>query len=156
MLGLRTGPATQQLQGTTQSLVFVNREPIGFCTLAQYVGSYATVAVTAAGNQMVAARIDVALIASPPPPPAYSGPPPYPYYYYPITRRSPSALGSALVPIGAADGMVVVGIDPQAPRLDPEPIRVRGGSSIQALPVRPSASFARAAPPGPRGLFMTR
>jgi len=83
MLGLRTGPTTQQLQGTTQSLVFVNREPIGFCTLAQYVGSYATVAVTAAGNQMVAARIDVALIASPPPPPAYSGPPPYPYYYYP-------------------------------------------------------------------------
>jgi hypothetical protein len=93
VLGIRTGPTTQQLQATIYSVIYVNREPIGFCTLAQYVGSYATVAVTAAGNQMVAARIDVVLSAAPPAP-AYAGPPPYYYYpYYPYYYYPPISIG---------------------------------------------------------------
>jgi hypothetical protein len=93
VLGIRTGPTTQQLQATIYSVIYVNREPIGFCALAQYVGSYATVAVTAAGNQMVAARIDVVLSAAPPAP-AYAGPPPYYYYpYYPYYYYPPISIG---------------------------------------------------------------
>jgi hypothetical protein len=71
--------------------VFINSAPTSFCTLRQYIGGSATVSVTAAGNQMVAGRVDVYTTAAPvqpAPAPSYgyngpsSGSPYYgaPYY----------------------------------------------------------------------------
>jgi hypothetical protein len=78
--------------------IFVNSAPIGLCTLRQYVGSYASVAVTAVNSQLVVGRIDVLVgAAAPPPPPYYPYPAyyPYPYYYGP--------------PIGIGIGIVIGG-----------------------------------------------
>jgi hypothetical protein len=75
VLGQPNG-AVSIVSASAYTAAFVNGTPVGFCQLQQYVGSAATVSVAAAGNEMIAGRIDVtAGIASP-----YSAP--YPYYPY--------------------------------------------------------------------------
>jgi hypothetical protein len=45
--------------------IFVNSNPVGFCTLQQYVGSNVTVSVLPNGNQLVVKRVDVQTTATP-------------------------------------------------------------------------------------------
>ena len=51
--------------------VFINSVPASFCTLSQYVGSYAIASATAEGGLRTVGRVDVLI----PPPPFYN---PYP------------------------------------------------------------------------------
>jgi len=87
-LVLRSANETHRWPVPPTAVIFVNSAPIGLCTLQQYVGSYATVAVSAVDNRLVVGRIDVLVGATPPPPPYYAYPYypyccyPYPYYYY--------------------------------------------------------------------------
>jgi hypothetical protein len=48
------------------AMVFINSVPAGFCTLSQYVGSYAIASATAEGGLRIVGRVDVLV---PPPPP---------------------------------------------------------------------------------------
>lgn len=45
--------------------VFVNSQPVSFCTLQQYVGSTATVSLVPNGSQLMVKRVDVATTATP-------------------------------------------------------------------------------------------
>jgi len=74
------GGVVNTVPGTPYTAAFVNGVPVAFCALQQYIGGYAVATVTAAGNQLVAGRIDVMLAAAPAPAPYYY---PYPYGYYP-------------------------------------------------------------------------
>jgi hypothetical protein len=65
------------VSATNYTGVFVNGGPASFCGLQQYVGSYATASLAAAGNQLIVGRIDVAVGAATP----YYYPYPYDYYY---------------------------------------------------------------------------
>jgi hypothetical protein len=87
-----------------EAAVFVDSSPASFCTLQHYIGSTATVSVTAVGSQLAAGRVDVHTATTPstpqqpyhpngntpqpypndnyPPPYPYAYPP-YPYYGYP-------------------------------------------------------------------------
>ncbi|HXX39279.1 MAG TPA: hypothetical protein VEP50_14235 [bacterium] len=88
------------LLANTYTAVFINSAPVGFCALRQYIGSYATASVTAAGNQLVTGRVDVVLTIAPPPPYYYA----YPYsYYYPYGYYGPPFYP------GIGIGIVVVG-----------------------------------------------
>ena len=94
VLNARDGTHAFPMAGNAS--VFINSTPAGFCTLGQYIGSYATVSVTAMGSQLVAGRVDVSVAAAPPPPPpAY-----YPYYsYYPYPYYGPFiGIGILFVP----------------------------------------------------------
>jgi hypothetical protein len=53
------------------TMVFINSVPASFCTLSQYVGSYAIASGTAEGGLRTVGRVDVLI----PPPPFYN---PYP------------------------------------------------------------------------------
>ncbi len=68
-LVLSAGDGTHVFPMAPNALVSINSAPAGFCTLGQYIGSYATVSVTAIGSQMVVGRVDVLLAVAPPPPP---------------------------------------------------------------------------------------
>ena len=50
------------------AMVFVNSAPASFCTLSQYVGSYAIASATAEGGLRTVGRVDVLI----PPPPFYN------------------------------------------------------------------------------------
>jgi len=86
-LVLRAPGETHVLPVPPTTGIFVNSAAIGLCTLRQYVGSYASVAVTAVDSRLVVGRIDVLVGAAVPPPPPYYYPYPayypYPYYYGP-------------------------------------------------------------------------
>jgi hypothetical protein len=96
---------TQTFPVAPNASVFINASPAGLCTLSQYVGSYATVSVTAVNNQMVAERVDVSLAAAPAPPQYY------PYYLYPYYGPSFTvAIGTIFVPgvVVVSPGVIVV------------------------------------------------
>lgn len=56
--------------------VFVNSAPASFCNLTHYIGSTATVTITAVGNQLAAGRVDV-VPGTAPSSPAPTAPAPY-------------------------------------------------------------------------------
>ena len=80
-----------------EAAVFVDSSPASFCALQHYIGSMATVSVTAVGSQLAAGRVDVHTATapsapqqpyhpngnSPQPYPNDNYPPPYPYAYPP-------------------------------------------------------------------------
>jgi hypothetical protein len=100
-LFLRGAPGVvNTIPGNSYTAVFVNGAPVPFCTLQQYVGGYAVATVTAAGNELVAGRIDVLLAAAPAPAPYY-----YPYYF-PYTYYPWNYYGPPWVP-GIGIGIVI-------------------------------------------------
>jgi hypothetical protein len=89
-LVLRTEGETRTWPVPPTAAIFAGSTAIGLCTLQQYVGSYAAVAVTPVDNRLVVGRIDVLVGATPPPPPYYG----YPYYYpYPYYYGPPVGIG---------------------------------------------------------------
>jgi hypothetical protein len=97
-LTLKTADGSARVLSTASSTaVFVNSAAAGLCMLPQYVGSDATVWITASGNQLLAGRVDVSVAAAPLVPESvpsygvgpyygpnygpYYGPYYYPYYY---------------------------------------------------------------------------
>lgn len=72
-LALNAVDGTHTFPMAPNAQVFINSTPAGFCTLGQYIGSFAAVSVTAIGSQMVAGRVDVLLAATPALPPVTVG-----------------------------------------------------------------------------------
>lgn len=82
-----TDGSSRVFSAASSTAVFVNSAAASFCTLPQYVGSGATVWITASGDQLLAGRVDVSVAAPvlPESVPSYGyGPYNGPYYgpYY--------------------------------------------------------------------------
>jgi hypothetical protein len=69
------GGAVTTIAGAPSTAVYVNGAPVPFCTLRRYAGSHAVATWSAAGNGLVAGRINV-LVPAAPAKPSY-----YPYYF---------------------------------------------------------------------------
>jgi hypothetical protein len=87
--------SSRVFSAASSTAVFVNSAAASFCTLPQYVGSGATVWITASGDQLLAGRVDVSVAAAPVIPESvpsygygpYNGPyygPYYGPYFYPF------------------------------------------------------------------------
>jgi len=110
-LTLNASDGSHVFQVTPSTAVFVNSARTeGVCTLQQYVGSNATVWVTANGDQLLAGRVDVSAAPAPVVPegtPGYGAPyygPDYPPYYAPYgPYYSPYFYGPIIIGPGDRD-----------------------------------------------------
>jgi hypothetical protein len=74
-LTLNAADGSHVFPAAPNTAVFVDSASASFCTLQQYVGSKATVWVTANGNQLIAGRVDVTIAIVP------GVPEPFPSYW---------------------------------------------------------------------------
>jgi hypothetical protein len=89
---------------TAYTAIFVDGAPINFCGLQKYIGRYATALVTAAGNQLVAGRVDVSPAVTRSALPYYGCCGYYPNYQYPFGYYGPPLLPGIGIGIGVIVG----------------------------------------------------